>query len=129
PDVLGKALGPENTFLFVITVTGTIILVSAVSSLLYHYGILQWIVRGMAWGMRLVMRTSGSETLAAAANIFIGQTEAPLVIRPYLPRMTRSELNCLMIGGFANIAGGVLAVYSGMLRIPAGHLITKTVNR
>jgi CNT family concentrative nucleoside transporter len=127
PEVLGKALGPENTFLFVITVTGTIILVSAVSTLLFHYGILQLIVRGLAWGMRRVMGTSGSETLAAAANIFMGQTEAPLVIRPYLPHMTRSELNCLMIGGFANIAGGVLAVYSGMLRIPAGHLITQSV--
>jgi CNT family concentrative nucleoside transporter len=127
PDVLGKALGPENTFLFVITVTGTIILVSAVSTLLYHYGILQLIVRGMAWVMRRVMGTSGSETLAAAANIFMGQTEAPLVVRPYLAGMTRSELNCLMIGGFANIAGGVLAVYSGMLKIPAGHLITQSV--
>jgi CNT family concentrative nucleoside transporter len=127
PEVLEKALGPENTFLFVITVTGTIILVSAASTLLYHYGILQIIVRGMAWVMRRVMGTSGSETLAAAANIFMGQTEAPLVIRPYLPHMTRSELNCLMIGGFANIAGGVLAVYSGLLKIPAGHLITQSV--
>jgi CNT family concentrative nucleoside transporter len=127
PDVLAKALGPENTFLFAITVTGTIILVAAVSSLLYHYGVLQLVVRGMAFVMRRVMGTSGSETLAAAANIFMGQTEAPLVIRPYLAGMTRSELNCLMIGGFANIAGGVLAVYSGMLKIPAGHLITQSV--
>ena len=127
PDVLTKAFGAENTFFFVITVTGTIILISAVSTLLYHYGILQLVVRGMAWVMRKVMRTSGSETLAMAANIFMGQTEAPLVIRPYLPRMTRSELNCLMLGGFANIAGGVLAVYSGMLKIPAGHLITQSV--
>ncbi|MSU20186.1 MAG: Na+ dependent nucleoside transporter domain protein [Pedosphaera sp.] len=127
PDVLAKSFGPENTFLFVITVTGTIILVSAVSTLLYHYGVLQVIVRGMAWVMRRVMGTSGSETLAAAANIFMGQTEAPLVVRPYLCGMTRSELNCLMIGGFANIAGGVLAVYSGMLKIPAGHLITQSV--
>ncbi len=127
PEVLGTAFGPEHTFVFVITVTGTIILVAAVSSLLYHYGILQLIVRAMAWAMRRVMGTSGSETLAAAANIFMGQTEAPLVVRPYLPRMTRSELNCLMIGGFANIAGGVLAVYSGMLKIPAGHLITQSV--
>ena len=117
----------KNNFLFAITVTGTIILISAVSSLLYHYGVLQLIVRGMAWVMQKVMKTSGSETLAAAANIFMGQTEAPLVIRPYLPRMTRSELICLMIGGFANIAGGVLAVYSGMLKIPAGHLITQSV--
>jgi CNT family concentrative nucleoside transporter len=127
PDVLGNAFGPEHTFLFVITVTGTIILVSAVSTALYHYGVLQVVVRGIAWGMRRVMGTSGSETLAAAANIFMGQTEAPLVIRPYLPHMTRSELNCLMIGGFANIAGGVLAVYSGLLKIPAGHLITESV--
>ena len=127
PEVLGKALGPENTFLLALTVTGTIILIAATSTLLYHYGILQWVVRGMAWVMRRVMGTSGSETLAAAANIFMGQTEAPLVIRPYLPRMTRSELNCLMIGGFANIAGGVLAVYSGLLKIPAGHLITQSV--
>ena len=127
PDVLGRALGPENTFLFVITITGTIILVSAASTLLYHYGILQLVVRGLAWVMRRVMGTSGSETLATAANIFMGQTEAPLVIRPYLARMTRSELNCLMIGGFANIAGGVLAVYSGLLKIPAGHLITQSV--
>jgi CNT family concentrative nucleoside transporter len=127
PDVLAKAFGPENTFLLVITVTGTIILIAAVSSVLYHYGILQVVVRGIAWVMRRIMGTSGSETLAAAANIFMGQTEAPLVIRPYLPHMTRSELNCLMIGGFANIAGGVLAVYSGLLKIPAGHLITQSV--
>src|SRR4051812_49273215 len=80
PDVLAKALGAENTFLLVITVTGTIILVAAVSTLLYHYGILQVIVRGIAWVMRRFMGTSGSETLAMAANIFMGQTEAPLVI-------------------------------------------------
>jgi CNT family concentrative nucleoside transporter len=127
PDLLAKAFGPENTFLLAITITGTIILISAVSAVLYHYGILQLVVRGIAWAMRRVRGTSGSETLAAAANIFVGQTEAPLVIRPYLPRMTRSELHCVMIGGFANIAGGVLAIYSGMLKIPAGHLITQPV--
>jgi concentrative nucleoside transporter, CNT family len=127
PEVTGKAFGAENTFFFAITVTGTIILIAAVSSLLYHYGLLQWVVRAMAWAMRKVMGTSGSETLAASANIFMGQTEAPLVVRPYLPRMTRSELQCVMIGGFANIAGGVLAIYSGLLKIPAGHLITQSV--
>ena len=126
-EVLTRGFGPGNAFILVITITGTIILISAVSTLLYHYGILQIVVRGMAWVMRRVMGTSGSETLAAAANIFMGQTEAPLVIRPYLAGMTRSELNCLMIGGFANIAGGVLAVYSGLLKIPAGHLITQSV--
>ncbi len=126
-EVLSKSLGADNAFLLAITITGTIILIAAVSSVLFHYGILQLVVRGMAWAMRRVMGTSGSETLAAAANIFMGQTEAPLVIRPYLLGMTRSELHCLMLGGFANIAGGVLAVYSGMLKIPAGHLITQSV--
>jgi concentrative nucleoside transporter, CNT family len=127
PETLGKAFGPENTFIFVVTVTGTIILVAAVSSLLYHYGILQLVVRGMAWAMRKLMGTSGSETLAAAANIFMGQTEAPLVVRPYLGRMTRSEVLCLMVGGFATIAGGVLSVYAGVLKVSAGHLITASV--
>ncbi len=127
PEVLDKGLGQGNSFILILTVTGTIILISAVSSLLFHVGILQWVVKGMAWVMQRIMGTSGSETLAAAANIFMGQTEAPLVIRPYLAGMTRSELNCLMVGGFANIAGGVLAVYSGMLKIPAGHLITESV--
>ncbi len=126
-DLMGKAFGPSDAFLFVIVVTGTVILISAVSSLLYHYNILQAIVRAMAWVMRRLMGTSGSETLSAAANIFMGQTEAPLVIKPYLARMTRSELNCMMVGGFATIAGGVMAVYSGVLHIPAGHLLTASV--
>ena len=126
-DLLTKAFGPGDAFLFAIVVTGTVILISAVSSLLYHYHILQVIVRAMAWVMRRAMGTSGSETLSAAANIFMGQTEAPLVIKPYLARMTRSELNCMMVGGFATIAGGVMAVYSGVLKIPAGHLLTASV--
>ncbi|MBL9172819.1 MAG: hypothetical protein JNL10_04730 [Verrucomicrobiales bacterium] len=127
PEAMGQAFGAGNEVLLAITITGTIILVSAVSSLLYHYGVLQWVVKLMAWVMRRAMGTSGSETLAAAANIFMGQTEAPLVIRPYLDRMTRSELFCLMTSGFATIAGGVLAVYTGVLRIPAGHLLTASV--
>lgn len=126
PAVLGQALGPQNGFILAITVTSTIILVSAVSSALYHYGILQRVVQGIAWTMRRTMATSGSETLAAAANIFIGQTEAPLVIKPYLPHMTRSELFALMVGGMATIAGGVLSAYVG-LGIPAGHLLTASV--
>jgi concentrative nucleoside transporter, CNT family len=113
-------------FVFAITVTGTIVLVSALSSLLYHYGVLQRVVRGAAWAMRLVMGTSGSESLAAAANIFMGQTEAPLVIKPYLPTMTRSELMALMVGGMATIAGGVLAAYVA-LKIDAGHLLTASI--
>ena len=116
----------QHAFIFVITVSATIILVSALSSLLYHYGILQRIVRGVAWVMQRVMKTSGSESLASAANIFMGQTEAPLVIKPYLKRMTQSELLALMIGGMASIAGGVLAAYVGF-GVSAGHLLTASV--
>lgn len=125
-DLLSEKLGPGNGFIFVITVTATIILVAALSSLLYHYGILQLVVRGTAWVMQRLMRTSGSESLAAAANIFMGQTEAPLVIRPYLPTMTRSEILALMTGGMATIAGGVLAAYVSF-GISAGHLLTASV--
>jgi CNT family concentrative nucleoside transporter len=106
--------------IFGILVIGTIIIVAALSSLFYHWGILQKIVHAVAWVMRKAMRTSGSETLSAAANIFMGQTEAPLVIKPYLIKMTRSELLCMMTGGMATIAGGVAAVYAKM-GIDAGH--------
>ena len=125
-ELLSEKLGPGNGFIFVITVAATIILVAAVSSLLYHYGVLQLIVRGTAWVMQRLMRTSGSESLAAAANIFMGQTEAPLVIRPYLPKMTRSEILAMMTGGMATIAGGVLAAYVSF-GISAGHLLTASV--
>jgi CNT family concentrative nucleoside transporter len=125
-ELLVEKLGTANAFIFVVTVTGTIVFVSALSSLLYHYGILQVIVRGAAWAMRKVMRTSGSESLAAAANIFMGQTEAPLVVKPYLPRMTRSELMALMTGGMSTIAGGVFAAYVAF-GIDAGHLLTASV--
>ncbi len=124
--LLAKTWGPTNSVVFAILVAGTIILVSAVSSFLYHYGILQLVVRGVAWVMQKVMRTSGSESLSAAANIFMGQTEAPLVIKPYLPRMTRSEILAMMIGGMATIAGGVLAVYV-TFGVDAGHLLTASV--
>lgn len=117
---------------FAILVTGTIILVSSLSSLLYHWGVLQRVVRAMAWGMRRLMGTSGAETLSAAANVFMGQTEAPLLVRPYIPRMTRSELLCLMTGGMATIAGGVATVYARMGAEAghpemAGHLLTASV--
>ncbi|MFO1482406.1 MAG: nucleoside transporter C-terminal domain-containing protein [Verrucomicrobiaceae bacterium] len=126
PALMAPVFGGENAASVALIITGSIILVSALSSLLYHYGVLQWIVKGAAWVMRRVMRTSGSETLAAAANIFMGQTEAPLVIKPYLARMTRSELMCLMVGGMATIAGGVLAAYVSF-GVSAGHLLTASV--
>jgi len=128
-ELLAEKFGSDNAFVFFVTVTGTIILVSALSSLLYHYGILQRVVQGLAWVMQRVMGTSGSESLSAAANIFMGQTEAPLVIKPYLPHVTRSELFAIMVPGMASIAGGVLAAYvafgnaAGRMDM-AGHLIT-----
>jgi concentrative nucleoside transporter, CNT family len=125
-ELLETHWGPANGVILAITVTVTIILVAALSSLLYHYGILQRVVRAMAWVMQRVMRTSGSESLAAAANVFMGQTEAPLVIRPYLPRMTQSEIMALMVGGMATIAGGVLAAYVDF-GVSAGHLLTASV--
>lgn len=125
-DLLRERLGEGHAFIFAVTVTGTIILVSALSALLFHHGILQWIVRLLAAVMRRSMGTSGSESLAAAANIFMGQAEAPLVVRPWLAVMTRSELLSLMVGGMATIAGGVLAAYIGF-GIPAGHLLTASV--
>lgn len=126
PSLLAEKFGPTHGLILAITVTGTIILVATVASVLYHWGILQRVVRVLAWVMRRAMGTSGSETLSAAANIFMGQTEAPLLIKPYLAGMTRSELLAVMIGGMATIAGGVLAAYVGF-GIEAGHLLTASV--
>jgi len=130
--VLGRVFGAENAFVFAVTISGTIILVGALSSLFYHWGLLQKVVHGMAWVMRQVMGTSGSETLSAAANVFMGQTEAPLLIRPYIPRLTRSEMLAMMTGGMATIGGGVAAVYVQMATAAghpdfAGHLLTASV--
>jgi CNT family concentrative nucleoside transporter len=131
-DSLTKAFGPEHSLVFAILVTGTVVIVSALSALFYHWGILQRVVRAVAFVMQKAMRTSGSETLSAAANIFMGQTEAPLVIRPYVPRMTKSELMTIMVCGMAHIAGGVAAVYAAMgmaagYQNTAGHLLTASV--
>ena len=93
----------------------TIIFFSALTSLFYYLNILQRLVYAFAWVMKKTMRLSGAESLAAAANVFIGQTEAPLVVKPYIDKMTRSEIMALMTGGMATIAGGVLAAYIGFL--------------
>ena len=111
---------------FAFRVLPTIIFFSALMSVLYHFGVLQRVVSIMAKIMQKALRTSGAETLAAAVNVFVGQTEAPLLVKPYIPRMTDSELMAVMVGGFANIAGGVLAAYVGM-GIDAGHLIASSV--
>ncbi|GHB25046.1 NupC/NupG family nucleoside CNT transporter [Mongoliitalea lutea] len=102
-------------FIFAFKVLPTIIFFSTVSSGLYYLGVLQKIVYGIAWVMSRTMRLSGPESLSAAGNIFLGQTEAPLLVRPFIPTMTRSELMCLMTGGMATIAGGVLAGYVAFL--------------
>ncbi|MFZ5655725.1 MAG: NupC/NupG family nucleoside CNT transporter [Pseudomonadota bacterium] len=102
-------------FIFAFQVLPTIIFFAAFMGVLYHLGVMQWIVRGMAWAITRVMRVSGAETTSVCASVFIGQTEAPLTVRPYIPRMTQSELITMMIGGMAHIAGGVLAAYVGML--------------
>ncbi|MBL4593522.1 MAG: Na+ dependent nucleoside transporter [Flavobacteriales bacterium] len=100
---------------FVVMVLPTIVFFSALTSLFYYWGILQKIVYVFAWIMKKAMKLSGAESLAAAGNIFLGQTEAPLLVKPYLNKMTNSELMCLMSGGMATIAGGVLAAYIGFL--------------
>lgn len=129
---LSQSFGPETGPIFAVFISATIIVIAALSSLLYHWGVLQRVVAAMAWVMQRAMRTSGSESLAAAANCFIGQTEAPFVVRPYLEKMTRGELLALMTGGMATIAGGVLAVYSELGRANgrpelAGHLMTASL--
>ncbi len=115
--IFGNLMNVNETFgyIFAVQVLPTVIFFSALTSALYYLGILQKIVYGFAWVMSKLMRLSGAESLAAAANIFIGQTEAPLTVKPYLDKMTRSEMMCLMTGGMATIAGGVFAAFVGML--------------
>ncbi|MEA3507285.1 MAG: nucleoside transporter C-terminal domain-containing protein, partial [Elusimicrobiota bacterium] len=116
---------------FAFSVLPTIIFFSALMSILYYTGFMQKIVEFVAWLIMRVLGTSGAETLSVSANIFVGQTEAPLVIRPFIKDMTMSELNTVMTGGFATVAGGVMAAYVGMLHphFPAiaGHLITASI--
>lgn len=111
---------------FAFKVLPTIIFFSSFITVLYYLGVLQWVVKFFAWVMMRLLGTSGAESLSASANIFVGQTEAPLLIRPYVDSMTRSELMAVMTGGFATIAGGVLAAYVGM-GVSAGHLIAASV--
>ncbi|MFK7946904.1 MAG: NupC/NupG family nucleoside CNT transporter [Saprospiraceae bacterium] len=135
--MFGNIIDDMNTFgyIFAFQVLPTIIFFSAFSAILYYLGILQKIIYGFAWVMSKTMRLSGAESLAAAANVFIGQTEAPLVVKPYLDTMTRSEILCLMTGGMATIAGGVFAAYVGYLggsdpaqqQLFATHLLTASI--
>ncbi len=114
--IFGSLMDTKNYgFIFAFQVLPTIIFFSALMGVMYHLNIMQGIVRVMAWSITKVMRVSGAETTSVCASVFIGQTEAPLTVRPYIARMTQSELLTMMIGGMAHIAGGVLAAYVGML--------------
>ncbi|MBI3074127.1 MAG: NupC/NupG family nucleoside CNT transporter [Deltaproteobacteria bacterium] len=128
-QVYAGKISPAAKSLFT-WVLPTIIFFSSLMALLYHVGIMQRIVKAFAWIMFRTMKTSGAETLSASANIFLGQTEAPLLIRPFVGKMTDSELHCVMVGGFATVAGGVMGVYVGALQSIdgiAGHIMTASI--
>jgi len=122
-------------FVFAVQVLPTIIFFAALTGVLYHLGVMQQIVKGMAWVITKVMNVSGAETTSVCASVFIGQTEAPLTIKPYIERMTQSELMTVMIGGMAHIAGSVMAAYVGLLggedeasrQFFAKHLLTASI--
>ena len=115
---------------FAFSVLPTVIFFSALMAVLYHIGLMQKVIRFVALVMQKTMKTSGPETTSISANIFVGQTEAPLVIKPFISKMTKSELMAVMTGGFATVAGGVMAIYVGMLdNVPgiAGHLMAASI--
>jgi len=129
PRIMNQVLGPEGarySVLFAFQVLPTIIFIAALFAILYYFGIMQVIVRVFAVLMHRVMRASGAESLNVAASIFMGQTEAPLTIRPYLPRMTQSELMTVMTSGMAHISGGIMAAYI-LFGIEAKHLLTAVI--
>lgn len=124
-DVLGRVL--PNGFVFAFTALPTLIFASSFFAVLYYFGVLQLVVTMLARVMTPLMRTSGAETLSAAANVFMGQTEAPAVVKPYLPRMTQSELLAVMAGGMATLSGGIIAVYISLGADPVAMLLTSVM--
>ena len=129
PQIMNKVLGPQGAqygVIFAFQVLPTIIFIAALFAILYYFGIMQVVVRAFAILMNRVMRASGAESLNVAASIFMGQTEAPLTIRPYLPRMTESELMTVMTSGMAHISGGIMAAYI-LFGIEAKHLLTAVI--
>jgi CNT family concentrative nucleoside transporter len=124
PGDIALKPGAESLFMFAFKALPPILFVSAFFTVLYHFGILQLCVRAMAKVMVYLMRTSGAETLSVSANVFMGQTEAPLIIKPYVPRMTNSELFTLMVSGFAHISGGMMVVYINYGADPVAILTT-----
>jgi CNT family concentrative nucleoside transporter len=129
PKIVTGVLGPDgNQYanIFAFMVLPTIIFIAALFAILYHFGIMQFVVRLFAVVMHRVMKASGAESLNVAASIFMGQTEAPLTIRPFLPRMTESELMTVMTAGMAHISGGVMAAYI-LFGVEAKHLLTAVI--
>jgi len=129
PRIMTTVLGPDGVqygMIFAFQVLPTIIFIAALFAILYYFGIMQVVVRVFAWGMRRVMKASGAESLNVAASIFMGQTEAPLTIRPFLPEMTESELMTVMTSGMAHISGGIMAAYI-LFGIEAKHLLTAVI--
>ena len=129
PRIMTTVLGPEGAqygVIFAFQVLPTIIFIAALFAMLYYFGVMQIVVRVFAVAMRWVMKASGAETLNVAASIFMGQTEAPLTIRPFLPKMTESELMTVMTSGMAHISGGIMAAYI-LFGIEAKHLLTAVI--
>ena len=129
PQIMTGVLGPEGAQyanIFAFKVLPTIIFIAALFAMLYYFGVMQLVVRLFAVMMRRFMRASGAESLNVAASIFMGQTEAPLTIRPFLPRMTESELMTVMTAGMAHISGGVMAAYI-LFGVEAQHLLTAVI--
>jgi CNT family concentrative nucleoside transporter len=126
-EEMARVFGPANGFVFAFSALPTIIFISSFFTVLYYLGVLQFIVWLMARVMMYALRTSGAETLSAAANVFMGQTEAPIIVKPYVPAMTRSELLAMMVGGMATISGGVMAVYISLGADPIAILTTSVM--
>lgn len=122
----GKLISPASGAVFAFQVLPTIIFISAFFAVLYHIGVMQIIIRGMAWLMLKTMRISGAESMNVAASIFMGQTEAPLTIRPFLSRATRSELMTIMTSGMAHVSGGIMAMYIAQ-GVEARHLLSAVI--
>jgi len=122
----GDMLGPNKGAIFAFQVLPTIIFISAFFAVLYHIGLMQIIIRGMAWIMLKTMRISGAESMNVAASIFMGQTEAPLTIRPFLSKATRSELMTIMTSGMAHVSGGIMAMYIAQ-GVEARHLLSAVI--
>ena len=122
----GKLIAPSSGSIFAFQVLPTIIFISAFFAVLYHIGLMQIIIRGMAWVMLKTMRISGAESMNVAASIFMGQTEAPLTIRPFLSKATRSELMVIMTSGMAHVSGGIMAMYISQ-GVEARHLLSAVI--